>query len=350
MVVFVCVGCGAVLTTPVSQVALPVHAAQKFGHELLPALLESGTYAVDPEPSGPPRRRWEEVGADEAAARGVYAPVYTLSYGPPGRVGVAPGDVRGTVLIPERCDGYCLGLDGRDGPNLACEGCGQAVATRIDDCTLWQVVWLDPRAVRPVGVEAPARRVVGWEALREEHPGTPPVEQPGRWSPVWTAAVAVALARLLAVSGGKRMAVPDGPVAEAFRKAIDILLPPGAPTREMVLAGPGLPAAITDIALVPQHPQTGEVWPTDARAVVPLAADVWMYLAFHDDRRLVPAASGMPDGVRRDDPPPLLPWRPFRPDWEMFVSTLALLPEVRQPWLRAIYDQVRERRYQHPFW
>ncbi|WP_433420733.1 hypothetical protein ACQP1V_08850 [Microtetraspora malaysiensis] len=349
MVVFACAGCGVVLTARVSRVALPVHAGQHYGHELLPALLEPGTYAVNPEPFGPPRRRWEEVGADEAEARGVYAPVYSLSYGPPGTVGVAPGDVRGTVLIPERCDGYCLGLDGRDGPNLACEECGQAVATRIDDCTLWQVVWLDPRAVRPVSVEGPARRVVGWEALREEHPGTPPIEQPGWWSPVWTAAVAVALAHLLAASGGKRVAVPDGPVAEAFRRAIDTFLPPGPPTRDLVLAGPGLPATVTDLALVPRHPQTDEVWPTSARGAVPLAADVWMYMAFHDDRRLVPAANGMPDGVRRDDPPPLLPWSPFRPDWKVFLSTLARLPEVRQPWLRAIYDQVRDRRYQHPF-
>ncbi|MGA5757181.1 hypothetical protein [Nonomuraea bangladeshensis] len=100
---------------------------------------------------------------------------------------------------------------------------------------------------------------------------------------------------------------------------------------------------------MPQHPQTGEVWPAGARAVVPLAADVWMYMAVHDDRRLAPAASGMPDGVRRDDPPPLLPWRPFRPDREMFLRTLARRPEVRQPWLRALYDQVGDRRYRHPF-
>lgn len=110
------------------------------------------------------------------------------------------------------------------------------------------------------------------------------------------------------------------------------------------MAGPGLSVAVTDIALVPRHPQTDEVWPIGARAVVPLAADVWMNLAFHDDRRLVPAAGGMPDGVRRDDPPPLLPLTPFRPDWQMFLSTLARLPEVRRPWLRFIYDQVDDHR------
>lgn len=118
---------------------------------------------MNPEPSGPPWRQWKEIGAEEAEARGVYAPVYALSYGSPGAVAVAPGDVRGTVLIPERCDGYCCGLDGRDGPNLACARCGRAVATLIDDCSYWQVVWLDPRAVRLLDVDAPARRVLSWE-------------------------------------------------------------------------------------------------------------------------------------------------------------------------------------------
>lgn len=60
--VFACAGCGAVLTAPVSQIALPVHAHHSYGHELLPALMEPGTYAVDPEPSGPPWRPWSEIG------------------------------------------------------------------------------------------------------------------------------------------------------------------------------------------------------------------------------------------------------------------------------------------------
>ncbi|HEV7931671.1 MAG TPA: hypothetical protein VGP70_05040 [Actinomadura sp.] len=349
MAVFTCAGCGAVLTAPVSQVTLPVHAGQRYGHELLPALMEPGTYAVNPEPSGPPWRLWAEVGADEAEARGVYAPVYSLSYGPPGAVVIAPGDVRGTVLIPERCDGYCMGLDGRDGPNLACAECGRAVATRVDDCSYWQAVWLNPRAVCPLTGDGPARRVFGWEALREERPGTPPVGPSGAWSPLWTAAVAVALARLLAVSAGTRVVVPDGPVAATFGWALDTLLPPGPPAKDLVLAGPGLSATTTDIALVPQHPQTGETWPSGAGTVVPLAAGVWIHLAFDHDRRPVPGAGGIPDGVRRDDPPPLLPSRPFRPDRDVFLSTLARLPEVREPWLRAIYDHVEARRYSHPF-
>ncbi|MGI8331483.1 hypothetical protein ACRYCC_16090 [Actinomadura scrupuli] len=348
MTVFACAGCGGVLTAPVSQVALPVHAQQTYGHELLAALMEPGTYAVNPESSGPPWRPWAEVGADEAETCGVYAPVHSLSFGPRGAVVVAPGDVRGTVLIPGRCDGYCLGLDGRDGPNLACARCGLAVATRIDDCSFWQAVWLDPRAVRRLSGDGSARRVLAWETLRQERPGLPPVEQSGAWSPLWEAAVAAAVARLLAVSAGTPVAVPDGPVAETFRRTLGTLLPPGPSAMNLALAGPGLSTAPTDIALVPQHPQTGETWPhAGAAHVVPLVADVWMYLAFHHDRRPVPGA--LPGGIRRDDPPPPLPYEPFRPDWGVFLYTLARLLEVRQPRLRAIYDRVRDNPYAHPF-
>ncbi len=90
MAVFACGGCGVALTAPVSRVALPVHARQRYGHALLPPLMESGTYAVDPEPSGPPWRRWGEITAAEAGARGVHAPVPALSFGEPGAIVVAP--------------------------------------------------------------------------------------------------------------------------------------------------------------------------------------------------------------------------------------------------------------------
>ncbi len=36
----------------------------------------------------------------------MFAPVHALSFGEPGAIAIAPGDVRGTVVIPERCDGY----------------------------------------------------------------------------------------------------------------------------------------------------------------------------------------------------------------------------------------------------
>lgn len=232
MAVFGCSRCGAALTASVVRVALPVQAHHSYGHALLPALMEAGTYAVDPEPSGQPWRPWSEVGAQEAAERGVFAPVGALSFGPPGAVAVAPGDTCGTVLIPERCDGYCRGLDGRDGPNLACARCGQAVATRIDDCSYWQVVWLDPRAVRRLPDDGPAPEVADWDALVEREQGTPPVEPNGRWSPWWEAAVGAALAHLLVASEGGPVAVPDGVLADTFGRALGALLPSGMPVRQ----------------------------------------------------------------------------------------------------------------------
>ncbi|WP_329262110.1 hypothetical protein OG417_04900 [Actinoallomurus sp. NBC_01490] len=345
--VFGCAGCGAALTAPVSRVALPVHAHHRYGHEFLPPFMEPGTFAVDPEPFGPPWRPWDEVGADEAEARGVYAPVPSLSYGPRGAVAIAPGDARGTVLLPDRCGGYCLGLDGRDGPNLACTRCGRAVATRVDDCSYWQAVWLDPRAVRRITGDDPPPRALGWETLPEERP----VEPSGAWSPLWEAAVSAALAHLLAVSSGARVDLPDGLVAETFGPALDDLLPSAAPpAKSLALAGPGRsPAA--DIALVPRHPRTGETWPYAGRTV-PLAAEVWTYLALRHDRRPVPGAGRMSDDARRDEPPPLLPSMRFRPDRDLFLRTLARLPEVCEPWLRAIYDRVRNRTRAYPdaFW
>lgn len=307
--------------------------------------MEPGTYAVDPDHFGPPWRRWAEVDAEEAEARGWYAPVYSLSFGPRGATVIAPGDMRGTAIIAGRTDGLCCGWDGRDGPNLACARCGLPVATRVDDCSLWPAVWLDPEAVYRVPCDDSApRQVIGWDGLPRERPGTPPVEPDGTWSPLWTAAAAAALAHLLAVSGGVRVSVPDGLVADTFRRSLDTLLPPGPPARAMTLAGPGLPAVATDIAVVPQHPQTGEQWPSPgSRDVVPLAFDVWTYLAFHHDRRPVPGAGTVPGDARRDDPLPRHPLDLFRPYGPLFVRTLARLPEVRQPWLRAIYDEVNER-------
>ncbi|WP_326573512.1 hypothetical protein OG889_01375 [Streptomyces sp. NBC_00481] len=352
MAVFGCSRCGAALTASVVRVALPVQAHHRYGHALLPALMEAGTYAVDPEPSGQPWRPWSEVGAQEAAERGVFAPVGALSFGPPGAVAVAPGDTRGTMLIPERCDGYCMGLDGRDGPNLACARCGQAVATRIDDCSYWQVVWLDPRAVRRLPDDGPAPEVADWAALVERERGTPPVEPDGRWSPRWEAAVGAALAHLLVASEGGPVAVPDGVLADTFGRALGALLPSGTPVRQVAPAGPGVPPArpAPDIALVPRHPRTGRSWrPTGAPADVSLPADVWTHMVSPRVRLPVPATGGLPDGVQRDDPLPMRPWSPFRPDSAVFLHTLARLPAVRRPWLREIYDRVRARPYDRPF-
>ncbi|WP_323187527.1 hypothetical protein [Streptomyces sp. NBC_01275] len=280
------------------------------------------------------------------------------------------------ALIPERCGGHCMGLDGRDGPNLACAGCGQAVATRVDDCSCWQAVWLAPDAVRrvPGDGDDPLPRTVDWEASAREWQGTPPIESPGSWSPTFSAAVGMALAHLLAASGGGRVTVPGGLVRDTLGRPLDALLPPGtpglpgSPVKRAALAGPGLPVPgpsssagpsptstpTPDILLVPRDPRTGEVWrPSSGSAdLVPLAAEVWMHLAFDRERLPVPVTGGvggMPDGVFRDYPLPAHPWGPFRPDSSVFLRTLARLPAVRQPWLRAILDRVNEHPYARPF-
>ncbi|MEU8418535.1 hypothetical protein AB0C24_37535 [Amycolatopsis japonica] len=329
MVVFTCAGCAAALTVPVSRVALPVHARNCYGHALLPPLMRAGTYAVDPEPFGPPWRPWNET---EAEARRLFAPVGLLSHGPAGSIVVAPGDTRGTVLIPERCDGYCYGVDGRDGPNLACARCGLEVGARIDDCSRWQEVRFLPDSVR----FEPAGELSADDWTVE---GVPPVEPSGAWSPYWEAAVGDALAHLFAVSGGGTIAVRDGLVADVFGPAL-ALPSSGPPHRALALAGPGVPDA-DDIALVPRHPVTGRPWPrSSAIDVVPLAAEVWTWLAFGQDPVTAPASGGMPSGVLRDDPLPKHPSGPFSPARDVFLHTLARLPAVRLPWLRAIYDRV----------
>ncbi|MFD5871376.1 hypothetical protein [Streptomyces sp. NPDC060322] len=155
MFVFACAGCGAALTIPLAQVALP-HAHQTFGNGVrLPVLMDPGTFAVEPEPWGPPWRRWEEVDPDEAAARGIHAPLPALSDGAPGAVAIAPGDARDTVLIPEKGGGCYCGLGWGDGPNMACEACGLPVGSRIDDCSVWQVVWFAPCTAGPSTTPAP---------------------------------------------------------------------------------------------------------------------------------------------------------------------------------------------------
>ncbi|MDK9497201.1 hypothetical protein QEZ40_001856 [Streptomyces katrae] len=362
MFVFVCAGCGAGLTVPLSQVELPVHAHQKYGNGIqLPVLMEPGTFAVEPEPWGPPWRRWEEVAPDEAAARGIHAPVHAVSDGPPGAVVIAPGDARGTVLVPEEGGGYCCGLDWGDGPNMACEACGLPVASRIDDCSLWQAVWLAPDAVLrlPVATADDAGPAVSsWAELLEETRATPPVEPIARWaavceldhwwswSPRWEAAAGRALAHLLAAADGRPVTVPDGLAAEVFRRALDALLPADRPARRAVLAGPGLPApgADADMVLVPTHPQTGEPWSPDGPAAsaypVPLPFGIWKWMAFPEQHLGLPMSGTMPDGVLRDDPPAPRPHRLFRADSGTFHRTLARLPAARGPRLREILENL----------
>ncbi|MFJ4918414.1 hypothetical protein [Streptomyces sp. NPDC088725] len=359
MFVFVCAGCGAELTIPLSPVALPVHAHQKYGNGIqLPVLMEPGTFAVEPEPCGPPWRRWEDIDPDEAEARGIYAPLYSLSDSAPGTVVIAPGDARGTVLIPNEADGYCCGLDWGDGPNMACEACGLPVASRIDDCSLWQAVWLAPDAVHRLPVDDTDTAILSWKELLEKEIATPPMEPVSRWgsllgldhwwswSPQWEAAAGRALAYLLTASDGRPVTVPPGLITEVFQRVLDALLPPDRPARRAVLAGPGLsaPGPDADMVLVPTHPQTGKLWspasPDGAARPVPLPFGIWKWMAFPEPHLYLPTSGTMPDGVLRDDPPPPRPHHLFRADPGTFQHTLVRLPAVRSPWLREILDNL----------
>ncbi|MER6345979.1 hypothetical protein ACWC10_29740 [Streptomyces sp. NPDC001595] len=360
MFVFVCAECDAELTTPLSQVALPLHAHQRYGNGLqLPVLMETGTFAVDPEPSGPPWRSWEQIDPAEAVSRGVHGPVRGLSYGAPGAIAVAPGDIRGAVLLPDRRGGACCGLDRGDAPNMACEACGLPVASRIDDCSLWQVVWLAPDAVSRRRVEGADAATLSWAELMAEGAGVPPFEPISswgslfgasdrwHWSPQWVAAAGSALAHLLAASEGRPVTVPDGLTARMFQSDLDALLPAGPPARRAVLAGPGVPAPDTDdhILLVPSHPQTGEVWRPAASAggayPVPLPFGVWLRLVFPESQPPVPGSRLTPDDVLRDDPPTPDVHGVFRIDTEVFHHTLARLPAARGPWLREMLQHPR---------
>ncbi|WP_399880039.1 hypothetical protein ACGH7X_00235 [Streptomyces sp. BBFR51] len=360
MFVFVCAGCGTRLTTPLSLVALPVHAHQKYGNGVqLPVLMESRTFAVEPEPWGPPWRRWAEIHPDEATARGVYAPVYALSDGAPGAIVIAPGDASGTVLIPEkRGGGYCCGLDGTDGPNVACAECALPVASRIDDCSLWQAMWLSPNAVRRLPADGAFAAPLSWTELMAEERATPPFEPIATWgsrmaaghwsnywwswSPQWEAAAGHALAHLLAASDGHPVLVPDGLGRQVFQRTLDALLPTGPQTRNAPLAGPGLPAPSRDVSIifVPSHPQTGKTWaPADPLPyLVPLPFGVWLWLAFPRPDLPAPSSVAPPAGTLRDDfgPPTLRPRHLFRADSEVFRRTLVRLPNVRSPWLSDI--------------
>src|SRR5690348_7076148 len=123
--------------------------------------------------------------------------------------------------------------------------------------------------------------MLDWADLIDQRPGIPPSEPGGGWHPMWAAATASALAHLLAASGGVPILIADPQVADIFRPALERLVGPGL-ERTLVLTGPGLPPADGDFALVPEHPQTGELWPVGPPVKpIPLAWDAWRHLAFH---------------------------------------------------------------------
>ncbi|MFE1951975.1 hypothetical protein ACFW9D_16065 [Streptomyces sp. NPDC059524] len=305
--------------------ALPPHARQSFGNAAqLPVLMESGTYAVDPDP------RW---------AGGIA-----------GEIVIAPGDVRGTRLGSGPDDGYCCGLDGRDGPNMTCAACGLPVATRIDDCTLWQAVWLVPDAVRRVPTPVDDAEPLTWEQAMAASSPVPPCEPvtdwggkygnsySWTWSPRWEAAAGQALAHLLAASEGRPVTVPEGLAAEVLQRDLDALLPVGPTARRAAPAGPGRPVPDADILLVPAHPQTGEPWSPrqpGPQYRVPLPVGVWLSLVSPSPQDVPDPVSGtLPPLVRCDYPLLPSPCGLFLVDWRAFQRTAARLPAAATPWFR----------------
>lgn len=241
---------------------------------------------------------------------------------------------------------------------MACGACDAPVATRVDDCSLWQAVRLGSDAVHRVPVDGPRPAPLSWAEPAETEEATPlfePIATWGglsgtdhywSWSPRWEAAAGHALAHLLVASQGRPVKVPDGVATDVFQRALDALLPAAAPKRRAVLAGPELPSpgADADILLVPVHPRTGRTWtpegPTASARLVPLPLGVWLSLVSPPPYLPVPASGRMPRDELRDDPLPLLPCRPFRVDRATFERTLVRLPAARRPWLRAILENL----------
>lgn len=221
------------------------------------------TYAVDPEPYGPPWLPWQEIGTQEAAARGIFAPPGNLSDGPSDTVLLAPGDMRGTRLILERAAGYCTGIDGRDRPNLACVGCDLPIRTRMDDCGCWQVVRLLPQAI--VRLPGPTERpVMDWPELL----ATGALWQ--RLGEYRDIPAGVAIAHVVVAARGCPVEEVPGSVAELLSLALAELLPAGEGTKRLDLAGPGLSEPAAELVLV--HPQTGEMWQPSGGVTVPVEA------------------------------------------------------------------------------
>ncbi|MET7785100.1 hypothetical protein ABZS93_00450 [Streptomyces sp900116325] len=94
-----------------------------------------GTFAVDPDPSGPPYVLDESSG-------------FLVESGLSGTIVLNPADGLGLEEHPDIAmrRGYCCGMDGEWGPNLACK-CGAIIATLYSDCYQVQEVRLQPDAV-----------------------------------------------------------------------------------------------------------------------------------------------------------------------------------------------------------
>jgi len=103
--------------------------------------MRRGTFALDAEPASHLGTPAESAGSD------------SVSTGLPRSVLVHLGDVRGVGRHPDRSRlSGCCDLDGLNGQNLVCAGCGLEVATQRSDCWVSSTfVRLSPDGVEPQG-------------------------------------------------------------------------------------------------------------------------------------------------------------------------------------------------------
>ncbi|MFF5588095.1 hypothetical protein [Streptomyces hygroscopicus] len=122
MPVIACANCQQPLTGELQGVPMPPAAKKVEGHRVAPPRVSQGTYAISPKT---------------------------------GMIILHPGDLPGTAPHPDRGRrNGCCGLDGLDGPNLVCRGCGAEVATQQSDCWTDHLVAAAPDTVT-IGIETP---------------------------------------------------------------------------------------------------------------------------------------------------------------------------------------------------
>jgi hypothetical protein len=148
MPLFQCRSCRRAVTPIVAEQSLPdsdsndgwyrprASPPDESGHSSDPVVrMAPGTFAVDPDPSGPPYVRDESSG-------------FLVESGPRGTIVLHPDDGLGLEAHPDVAlrRGSCCGMAGEWGPNLVC-ACGAVVATVSSDCYQVQELRLQPDAV-----------------------------------------------------------------------------------------------------------------------------------------------------------------------------------------------------------